>query len=62
MAKRKACKMCKMLVEGDTCPSCKSGVFTESWKGRLYLTDVANSQIAQKIGTKVKGEYALKVQ
>lgn len=60
MAKKKACRRCKLFVEGDTCPSCSSNNFTTSWQGRLYITDV-NSEIAQKLGVKVKGEYAIKV-
>jgi len=60
MAKKKACKRCRLFVEGDTCPSCGSGSFATSWQGRLYITDV-QSDIAQKLGVKVKGEYAIKV-
>ena len=61
MAKKKACKKCKLFVEKDTCPLCGSSNFTTSWQGRLYITDIENSNIAQKINVKVKGEYAIKV-
>ncbi len=61
MSKKKACKRCKMFVEGETCPNCGSDSFTTSWQGRLYITDIANSVIAEKVGIKVKGEYAIKV-
>ncbi len=60
VGKKKACKRCKMFIEGDTCPTCQSSIFTTSWQGRIYVSDV-NSDIAQKIGIKVKGEYAIKV-
>ena len=50
-----------MFVEGQKCPSCGSNNFTTSWQGRIYVSDVANSMIAEKIGIKVKGEYAIKV-
>lgn len=50
-----------MFVEGNTCFGCKSNIFTTSWQGRLYVSDVANSLVAEKIGIKVKGEYAIKV-
>ena len=50
-----------MFVEGSKCPSCQSGNLTTSWQGRLYITDVAKSTIAEKIDLKVKGEYAIKV-
>ena len=61
MAKKKACKKCKLFVEGDVCPSCKSNTFSTSWQGRVYITDVENSMIGQKIAVNVKGEYAIKV-
>ena len=60
MSKKKACKRCKLFVEGDVCPGCQSTTFTTTWQGRLFVHDV-ESQIAQNIGIKVKGEYAIKV-
>ena len=61
MAKKKACKKCKLFVEGSQCPNCKGNNFTTSWQGRLLVTDVNYSMIAEKINIKVKGEYAIKV-
>ncbi len=61
MAKKKACKKCKLFVEGDVCPSCKGNSFTTSWQGRLYVGDVENSLIAKNTNTKIKGEYTIKV-
>ena len=50
-----------MLVEGNECPVCKTNQFSTDWKGRLYVIDANKSLIAEKIGIKVKGEYAIKV-
>ncbi|HLD01105.1 MAG TPA: transcription elongation factor subunit Spt4 [Candidatus Nanoarchaeia archaeon] len=61
MSKKKVCKKCKLFVEGDTCPICKSANFSTSWQGRVYITDTENSLIANKMGLKLKGEYAIKV-
>jgi DNA-directed RNA polymerase subunit E" len=61
MAKKKACKNCKLLVDGDKCPICKSSSFASSWLGRIFISDVERSMIANKINVKVKGEYAIKV-
>lgn len=61
MSKKKACKRCKLFVEGDICPHCKSDSFTQTWQGRLYIIDVARSLIAQKLTVPVKGEYAIKI-
>jgi DNA-directed RNA polymerase subunit E" len=61
MAKKKACKSCKLFVEGNVCPGCKGNSFTDNWQGRLYVTDVENSEIAEKLNVKLKGEYAIKI-
>ncbi|MBW3015049.1 DNA-directed RNA polymerase subunit E'' [Candidatus Woesearchaeota archaeon] len=59
--KKKACKSCKIFVEGSTCPICKNSNFTTTWFGRLNVIDANKSEIAQKLGIKIKGEYAIKV-
>ena len=61
MSKKKACRRCKLFVEGDKCPNCESADFTNTWQGRLFIQDAPRSQIAEKIGIKIKGEYAIKV-
>ena len=61
MAKREACRRCKLFVDEDTCPNCGTSSFTSTWQGRLYVVDVAKSMIAEKISIKMKGEYAIKV-
>ena len=48
-------------MEGSVCPLCKGSNFTESWKGRIIVTDPNNSEIAKKLGITAKGEYAIKV-
>ena len=60
MSKKKVCKSCKIFVDGQECPLCKSQSFTINWQGRLHVLDVNKSEVAQKIGIKVKGEYAIK--
>jgi len=59
--RKKACKRCKMFVDGNDCPICKTNQFSTEWKGRLYIVDPNKSVIAEKIGIKAKGEYAIKV-
>jgi len=61
MTKKKACKRCKMFIEGDECPTCKTSQFVTNWKGRISITDEKNSDIAKKIGAEKEGEYAIKV-
>lgn len=59
--KKKVCRRCKLFVEGNECPLCKSDSFSTSWKGRLIILDTDKSMVSKKIGVKVKGEYAIKV-
>ena len=59
--KKKVCKRCKIFVDGNECPICKSNQFSNNWQGRLYIVDPLKSMIAQKIEVKAKGEYAIKV-
>ncbi len=59
--KKSACKKCKLIVDGDVCPSCKSNQFTTNWKGRLFIVDATKSAVAKKMGVQYNGEYAIKV-
>ena len=61
MSKKKACLRCKLFTDKDTCPQCGTSSFATSWQGRLFVPDPANSTIAEKLGIKNKGEYAIKV-
>ena len=61
MAKKKACKKCKLFVEGEVCPACKNNTFTDNWQGRLFVNNFEKSDIAQKMALKFNGEYAIKV-
>jgi len=61
MAKKKVCKNCKLFYDGTDCPVCKSNQTTIIWKGRIIVLDANKSTIAQKVGIKVKGEYAIKI-
>lgn len=58
---KKVCRKCKIFVEGPNCPLCKGDSFTDNWKGRIFINDVNKSEVAQKIGIKAKGEYAIKI-
>ena len=57
---KKVCKKCRMFVEGNVCPVCKSNQFSESWKGRLAIIDPEKSEIASKLKFSKKGNFAIK--
>ena len=61
MPKEKACKICKRIYEGDKCPDCGSKEFTDGFKGKIFVTNATNSEIAKKLGINKNGEFAIKV-
>ena len=56
----KGCKKCKALTEEIRCPKC-GGKTTNEWTGFLVIIDYSRSQIADNMGIKYNGEFALKV-
>ncbi len=58
----KACRKCKMLVplNVNTCPNCGSKDFSEDWSGMVIIIR-HDSILAEKLGIKNPGKYALKV-
>ncbi len=59
--RKQACKSCKIFVEGDQCPLCKTTNLSTNWQGRIVFLDTDKSLIAHKMGVEKTGEYALKV-
>ncbi len=58
--KLNACKECKRLSTLEICEVCK-GRTTKQWIGFLAVSKPEQSDIAQKMGIKHRGKYALKV-
>lgn len=56
----RACRRCHMLTDSNTCPFCNSPT-SEHWQGYVIIIDPLRSRIAQKMGIKMPGKYALKV-
>ena len=61
MARKKASRVTKFLVDGNEDPLSGSKDLSTNWKGRIIVLDPVNSMIAEKMGFKAKGEYAIKV-
>jgi len=61
MVKPKACKICNAIYEeGNKCPKCDSKESTEGFKGRIFVKDAENSEIAKNLNIKESGEFAIK--
>ena len=58
--KQKACKICNTIYEGEKCPKCGSEESTDSFKGRIVILNPERSEIAEKLGVKNKGNFAIK--
>jgi len=61
MVKEMACRKCKHVTIGKVCPVCKSSDLSPDWSGSVLIVDPVNSIVAQSLGIKEKGKYALKV-
>lgn len=61
MAKEKACKSCKAVVESGTkCPKCGSTELADSFKGKVSILNPEQSEVAKNLKIKEKGTYAIK--
>lgn len=61
MAKEKACKNCKLIYEGESCPSCGKKEFSDTFKGKVEIIDTEKSELAKHLKVSKKGLYAIKV-
>lgn len=59
--KKKVCTKDRRIIDGETCPLCGGSQFSESFNGRVIVVDPDKSIVAQKLGMKKPGEYAIKV-
>ena len=58
---KKACKVCKRLLEDDKCALHPSNKLIESWKGRIIILNPDKSELANKLKIKDAGEYAIRI-
>ena len=56
-----ACRECRRIVEGQTCPICSTASLSKDWSGYVVIIDPKESILAQKLEITLPGRYALKV-
>ncbi len=57
----RACRSCKILTDGDTCPICKGKDLSEDYMGLIIILNPESSELAKKLGIEKPGRYAIKV-
>ena len=61
MVKEKACLNCKMIYEGAKCPNCGESVTTDAFKGKVYIFNTTDSEVAKNMKLDKTGQFAIKV-
>ena len=61
MAKELACRECRCVTVAKVCPSCKSTDLSPDWNGIALIVNPETSKIAETLGIKKEGKYAIKV-
>jgi len=57
----KACRHCHYITNEDRCPVCGSRDLSDEWFDLVIILDPENSRIAQTLGVKTAGKYAIRV-
>lgn len=61
MSKEKVCKNCKLIYEGESCPSCGKKEVSDSFKGKVEIINSEKSEIAKKLKINKNGFYAIRI-
>ena len=59
--KEKACKNCRLIYEGDNCPSCGKKDVSDNFKGKVEIIDPEKSEMSKRLKITKKGCYAIKL-
>ena len=59
----KACRVCHLIVEKtvSVCPNCKTQDLSYEYTGEVFILDVTDSEIAERMKIAKPGRYALRV-
>lgn len=61
MSKEKVCKNCKLIYQGENCPSCGKKEISDSFKGKVEIINSEKSEIAKKLKINKNGFYAIRI-
>jgi len=57
----KACRNCRLIIAENLCPNCKTTSVSDDWIGEVIILNPSRSRIAEDMGIKKPGRYALRV-
>ena len=60
MSKEKACLNCKVIFEGEKCPMCNESVVSDTFKGRIYIFNAEQSEMAKNMKLNKNGLFTIK--
>jgi RNA polymerase subunit RPABC4/transcription elongation factor Spt4 len=61
MVKEKACLNCKKIYIGDKCPNCGGTPASDSFKGKIWVFNSKESELATNMKINSEGEFAIKI-
>lgn len=61
MSKEKVCKNCKLIYDGESCPSCGKKEISDSFKGKVEIINSEKSEIAKNLKINKNGFYAIRI-
>ena len=59
--REKACRNCRLIINTNLCPDCKTTNISEDWVGEAIILNPESSQIAKSMGITKPGRYALRI-
>ncbi|MCR4284590.1 MAG: DNA-binding protein [archaeon] len=60
VSKDKACLNCRSIYFGDKCLNCGETPASETFKGRIHVFNSEKSEMADNMGLRSEGEFAIK--
>jgi RNA polymerase subunit RPABC4/transcription elongation factor Spt4 len=60
MAKEKACTNCKRIYEPNKSPSCGHTQSSDSFKGKIFIFNAKESEMANNMKITKEGQFAIK--
>jgi DNA-directed RNA polymerase subunit E" len=57
----RACRNCHLVSEANVCPDCKSTDLSDDFSGIVVIINPERSSIAEIMGIKKRGRYAVRI-